>query len=485
MTRRYRPKGGLTSSTLRYHAVATSVMVLLIGTLGALLADPGESGASVIAVSGPVLFQSPPPLVSGSTGESNTKTNFFTERTNYVLPTATPIDITPGSSFPTTYTGIESLTPSTLAAGTNIDSYFMYSNPVGQPQRDFPYTATLTFSAPILGVIVTSKTLSATSGTLGAPGTTYDITGPLGLENDGDVVELVRPSTIYFKFFTSSEVDAIRVVTATTPGTGPGGPGGPGSGPGGSSGVGGQGYTELASDGGIFNFGTPFFGSMGGQPLNRPMVAGVQVSGQPGYWMVASDGGVFSFGAAGFYGSTGGQPLNAPVVGMTSTPDGLGYWLVASDGGVFNYGDAAFYGSRGGKHLNKPIVGIASTPDGRGYWLVASDGGIFSYGDAHFHGSTGSLTLNKPIVQMTTTADGEGYWLIASDGGMFSFGDAAFYGSMGGQKLNQPMVAMKSTQDGGGYWTVAADGGVFSFGDASFLGSMGGVVLNKPVVGAF
>jgi hypothetical protein len=481
VTHRYRPKGAVFMTRLRYLAVATSALALLFSAVVVLLADPGESGASVIAESGPVLFESPPPLVSSATGESNTTINFFTERTNLVLPTSTPIDITPGS-FPTTYTGKSLLAPGTLSAGTAVDSYFMYSNPVGQAQKQYPYAATLTFSAPILGVIVTGSTLSATSASLGAPGTTYQTPG--GLEsNDGDSVELVGPSTIHVEFFTSVDIDAIRVITAaTTSGTTPGGPD---TGPGGTSGGGAEGYTEVASDGGIFNFGTQFFGSMGGQALNRPMVGGAQVSGQPGYWTVASDGGVFSFGAAKFYGSTGGQPLNAPVVGMASTPDGLGYWLVASDGGIFNYGDAAFYGSRGGKHLNKPIVGLASTPDGRGYWLVASDGGIFSYGDAHFYGSSGSLRLNKPIVQMTTTADGEGYWLVASDGGIFSYGDAVFYGSMGGQTLNQPMVAIKSTADGGGYWTVASDGGVFSFGDARFLGSMGGTVLNKPMVSAF
>jgi hypothetical protein len=34
-----------------------------------------------------------------------------------------------------------------------------------------------------------------------------------------------------------------------------------------------------------------------------------------GYWLFATDGGVFSFGDAVFHGSMGGQPLNAPVVG--------------------------------------------------------------------------------------------------------------------------------------------------------------------------
>ena len=119
-----------------------------------------------------------------------------------------------------------------------------------------------------------------------------------------------------------------------------------------------------------------------------------------GYWLVASDGGIFSYGDAAFFGSRGGQPLNKPIVGMAATPDGGGYWLVASDGGIFSYGDAAFFGSRGGQPLNKPIVGMAATPDGGGYWLVASDGGIFSYGDAVFQGSTGGITLNQPIVGM-------------------------------------------------------------------------------------
>jgi hypothetical protein len=67
-----------------------------------------------------------------------------------------------------------------------------------------------------------------------------------------------------------------------------------------------------------------------------------------GYWMVASDGGIFAFGSAVFRGSTGNIVLNKPVVGMASTPTGGGYWMVASDGGIFNYGDAGFFGSAAG-----------------------------------------------------------------------------------------------------------------------------------------
>jgi hypothetical protein len=207
-------------------------------------------------------------------------------------------------------------------------------------------------------------------------------------------------------------------------------------------------------------------------------------SGGPGgYRLVASDGGVFAYGSARFYGSTGGMTLNRPIVGMAATPSGNGYWEVATDGGIFSFGDARFRGSTGAMVLNRPIVGMAATPSGNGYWLVASDGGIFSFGDARFFGSTGRLVLNRPIVGMAATPSGNGYWLVASDGGIFAFGDARFAGSTGNMTLNRPIVGMAASPTGRGYWEVASDGGIFNWGDASFHGSAGALPLNRPIVG--
>jgi len=247
-----------------------------------------------------------------------------------------------------------------------------------------------------------------------------------------------------------------------------------------------SGYWLVASDGGIFSFGSQqFFGSTGGKVLNQPIVGMASTPSGRGYWLVASDGGIFAFGDAGFFGSTGAKRLNKPIVGMAATPDGGGYWLVASDGGIFAFGDAKFHGSTGNKVLNRPVVGMAATSGGNGYWLVASDGGIFGFGTAatSFYGSTGNIHLNKPIVGMATTADGKGYWLVASDGGIFSFGDAVFYGSAGAVHLNKPIVGMGLSPHGRGYWLVASDGGIFSYGDAVFYGSTGAMALNQPIVG--
>jgi SpoIID/LytB domain protein len=238
-----------------------------------------------------------------------------------------------------------------------------------------------------------------------------------------------------------------------------------------SGGVGG--YWLSAADGGIFAFGNAgYYGSMGGRPLNQPIVGMAATADAGGYWEDATDGGIFAFGDARFYGSMGGRPLNEPMVGMAATPTGGGYWLVASDGGIFSFGAARFYGSMGGRPLNRPIVGMASTPDGHGYWLVASDGGIFSFGDAPFFGSTGSLALDAPIVGMAPTPDGAGYWLVGADGGVFTFGDARFEGSAAGTAAGDPAVTLLPTRTGDGYLVAGNHGTVAAFGDAPALGDL-------------
>ena len=238
-------------------------------------------------------------------------------------------------------------------------------------------------------------------------------------------------------------------------------------------------YRLVGSDGGVFTFNSPFYGSTGAQQLNAPIVAMATDQRTNGYWLVGSDGGIFAFNAP-FLGSMGAQHLNAPVVGMAYDPATGGYWLVASDGGIFTFG-APYLGSTGGQHLNQPIVGMAATPDGGGYWLVASDGGIFTFGDAQFFGSMGGQHLNSPVVGMAADRQTNGYWLVGSDGGIFTF-NAPYLGSTGAQHLNQPVVGMASTPSGAGYWLVARDGGIFSF-NAPFLGSMGAQHLNAPIVG--
>jgi hypothetical protein len=239
-----------------------------------------------------------------------------------------------------------------------------------------------------------------------------------------------------------------------------------------------SGYYEVASDGGLFAYHAAFHGSMGGSPLNAPVVGMAVDPATGGYWEVASDGGIFSFDAP-FYGSMGGKPLNKPIVGMAYDPATGGYWEVASDGGLFAF-NAPFFGSMGGNTLNRPVVGLAALPDGSGYYEAAADGGLFAF-NAPFFGSMGGKALAAPVVGMALDAPSGGYYEVAGDGGLFAF-HATYYGSMGGKHLNKSMVGMAAQPDGSGYWEVASDGGLFSF-NAPFLGSTGGMPINRPVVG--
>ncbi len=192
-----------------------------------------------------------------------------------------------------------------------------------------------------------------------------------------------------------------------------------------------------------------------------------------GYWEATASGQVLAFGDAPYFGSMSGVALRKPIVGIDATPDGQGYWLVAGDGGVFAFGSAKFCGSAGGMRLDAPVVGMATTPDGLGYSLVAADGGVFSYGDAKFLGSAAEFHLSAPVVAINATSIGA-YRLIGSDGGVFDFGTSVFEGSLAGIALSRPVVASDTTNDGGGYWMAGADGGIFALGDAGFFGTIVG-----------
>ena len=78
----------------------------------------------------------------------------------------------------------------------------------------------------------------------------------------------------------------------------------------------GAGYWLVASDGGVFSFEAGFRGSMGATRLNMP-VTGMVPFGD-GYLMVAADGGIFNFSDRPFFGSLGANPPDHPIVAVAA-----------------------------------------------------------------------------------------------------------------------------------------------------------------------
>ena len=83
----------------------------------------------------------------------------------------------------------------------------------------------------------------------------------------------------------------------------------------------GVGYWLVASDGGVFAFQAGFVGSIPGvlqpgQKLNQP-ITGMVAFGN-GYLMVAEDGGIFNFSDKPFFGSLGSNPPDRPIVSVAA-----------------------------------------------------------------------------------------------------------------------------------------------------------------------
>jgi hypothetical protein len=252
-----------------------------------------------------------------------------------------------------------------------------------------------------------------------------------------------------------------------------------------------NGYRLVANEGGIFDFGLNFNGSLANNHLNAPIVGIANSPGPNGYLMAGGDGGVFALGGANFFGSLGSQTIPSPIAGIAAPPTENGYWLVAQNGMIYNYGAVPALPALSlppGAH----IVGMASTQDGQGAWLTDQLGDVYAEGDAQYVGGLGGVHINMPIVGIAAAASGQGYALAATDGGVFSYGTQGFFGSVPGslqpgQSLVAPIVGIAVTHSGNGYWMVGSDGGVFNYGDAPFLGSIytaiGNHPLNGPIVG--
>ncbi|MGH3402712.1 MAG: arylsulfotransferase family protein [Streptosporangiaceae bacterium] len=254
----------------------------------------------------------------------------------------------------------------------------------------------------------------------------------------------------------------------------------------------GGGYYLGTQAGNVYNFDTPFHGSLAqsGQKPASPLVGTVVSPSGSGYYLPSSGGNVYFYGAK-FYGSpaASGVKLSTPVVGMGAY-QGTGYYLATSGGNLYNFGKAPFDGSpqSAGITLTAPVAGIAVDPEG-GYWLVEQDGGVLNFG-APWFGSERGKSLPAPVVGIAAEPNGTGYLLVTANGNVYPFGRAPFHGSPANSVLHlaSPVVGIATGQAGKawpqptGYYVASANGDVYNFGIA-LPGSPDGLALPSPIDG--
>lgn len=169
----------------------------------------GASQAAIVTTGGDaVLGPAPASTVLGAL-ESNTIARAFNEASSFALATNLPVNAT----TPGVYSSNGSLTPGVIAAGTIVNSHYLYVDPVADGPAN--YEGFVEFDQPILGVIVLRNALNS-SDFLGASGTSYGDNPARGLELSGNEVFTITLSQfrVNFRFNTTNATDDIRIITA-------------------------------------------------------------------------------------------------------------------------------------------------------------------------------------------------------------------------------------------------------------------------------
>jgi hypothetical protein len=176
------------------------------------------AAADITGTSGQVAYNSALTIPSNldlNQVESNALIRVFDEQQVLTLNDPLFVDI----AMPGTYNEVGDLVGAsgTIPGGTAVNSYLIHVDPLGSGTTLVSYSGSITFSNPILGVIVQTDTLNNTDGIPGAaPGTTYYTGVNRGLEwtNQDEVILSLSMNTLTLSLKAANILDNIRVIEA-------------------------------------------------------------------------------------------------------------------------------------------------------------------------------------------------------------------------------------------------------------------------------
>lgn len=215
----------LHSNSKLFPAFAASLVLALSTAAGAGVSINGPWDArEPLEVSANIEHVAPPSSVRAGELIDPESLRIFPERREHDLLERITADITQ----PGVVDSGADLSPGTIAAGTRVTAFLIHGD-AGVLSVDSRANGivegSVTFSAPVLAVIVTGSALSESDAPVGAPQTEYpdeaEDSGSRGLELDGgDQVELsMDRMTLRFRLDIKRGVDEIRVLTAPLPGS--------------------------------------------------------------------------------------------------------------------------------------------------------------------------------------------------------------------------------------------------------------------------
>ena len=195
-----------------------------LGMLGILALNVALSNLGALEISGEIEAVSAPASVTAGSFDSSS-IRFFAERDLALLESDVAVDMDAlegGGKL------VSALSPGVIPAGNWVKTYFLHYDVMGQIRA-----GSVTFDAPVIGLIFTKATLDASDASLGSPTTIY----PYGkvaryrgttsrVVNEGqDRVELSRDRrTVTVQMHTGNQMDQVRILVAVPDGDGDGFP---------------------------------------------------------------------------------------------------------------------------------------------------------------------------------------------------------------------------------------------------------------------
>lgn len=174
---------------------------------------PRSDMPPVLGTGGAVSLVPAPPSVQNEAWESDTAIRVFAERQGVTLANGLALDI----DAPGDYSQFSSLGVKTAPAGATVNSYMAHVDPVGKPSSSLSFAGSITFTAPILGLILQANQLTASDPLLGAPATSYPGQSR-GVDDTEDFVHLSADRrTLVVHLIADIHVDEIRIVLDAGP----------------------------------------------------------------------------------------------------------------------------------------------------------------------------------------------------------------------------------------------------------------------------
>jgi len=182
---------------------------------GGILLCPSDSvdesgGASAVGMTGGMAEIDPPSSVVFNSVESCTTIHGFPEQDDFVLPSAVTVDISEPGYYESNY----NRTSKTIPAGTGVDSYFIFFDPVGS--QESTSSGSITMGSEIVGLIVLDATLNTTDRILGRTGTAYATgQGSRGFESGAERITLSadRRTLTINNFHSTFPGENVRIIT--------------------------------------------------------------------------------------------------------------------------------------------------------------------------------------------------------------------------------------------------------------------------------